>query len=112
MENCCSICGDELKNSYSQKLDCGHEFHYECLMKSFAVMKNNDCPYCRSKDNYLPIVNGLKKIDSRIHNITNNNIPYENIKCKTIMKSGKRKGEECGCYCKLGYFSCSRHLKI
>ena len=112
MEEVCSICGDSLKKHYCQKLKCNHEFHYECLMKSFISMKNNNCPYCRSTNNYLPIVNGLKKIDYKVHNINEINEPYENIKCKTKMKSGKRKGEECGCYCKLGYYSCSRHLKI
>ena len=36
---------------------------------------------------------------------------YENIMCKTILKSGSKKGQECGGYCKLGYFTCKRHTK-
>ena len=107
----CSICGDDLCNQYSHKLSCGHEFHYDCLMKSFKGAKNTSCPYCRSVNNALPLVNGLKKIDYYIHDTTNIN-NFENVKCKTILKSGKNAGSECGKYCKLGYFTCSRHTKI
>jgi hypothetical protein len=111
MEEVCSICGDSLKKHYCQKLKCNHGFHYECLMKSFKGMKNTDCPYCRSKNNKLPIVNGLKKIDYYIHDVNNIN-EHENITCKTILKSGSRKGLECGGNCKLGFFTCTRHTKI
>ena len=110
MEEVCSICGDKLNTSYAQKLKCNHVFHYECLMKSFKGMKNTDCPYCRTPNNRLPIVNGLKKIDYYLHDM-NNIADYENIMCKTILKSGPKKGQECGGYCKLGYFTCKRHTK-
>jgi len=110
MEEACSICGDNLKLHYSHKLECDHIFHYECLLKSFKGAKNNNCPYCRSTNNYLPLVNGLKKIEHNIHD-TLNQYNYVNIKCKTILKSGKNKGNECGNFCKLGYFSCNRHTK-
>lgn len=111
MDLTCSICGDPLNKLFSHKLGCGHEFHYECLQKSFICMKNNNCPYCRSGNNLLPLVNGLKKINICVHDTTNVS-EFENVRCKTIMKSGKRKNEECGANCKLGYFYCSRHLKI
>ena len=42
----------------------------------------------------------------------NNIADYENVMCKTILKSGPKKGQECGGYCKLGYFTCKRHTKI
>ena len=48
----CSICGEGLNESYKQTLNCGHTFHYECLMLSFKTMKNTSCPYCRSPNNY------------------------------------------------------------
>ena len=111
----CGICGLEIKDKYSYKLICNHEFHYECLMKSFQntpKMKKeyNHCPYCRSEKNLLPLVNGIKIIDKNIHNLENINT-YENIKCNTILKTGKNKGNKCDKFCKLGYFTCQRHTK-
>ena len=58
----------------------------------------------------LSLVNGIKKIDPTIHKIYD--VKYENIMCKTILKTGKNKGNECGKYCKLGYFQCNRHFKL
>ena len=41
----CSICIDNLENNASiVKLDCGHLFHYDCIIN----VKNNKCPNCRS----------------------------------------------------------------
>ena len=59
----CSICGENKDTQYVHKLKCGHEFHYNCLFLSFKGIKNNNCPYCRSPNNLLPLVNGLKKIE-------------------------------------------------
>ena len=42
-------------------------------------------------------INGLKKIDYYIHDVNNND--HENITCKTILRSGTRKGQECGGNC-------------
>ena len=66
MEDICSICGDGLCKQYSHKLNCGHEFHYDCLMKSFKGARNTNCPYCRSLNNLLPLVNGIKKVEYNI----------------------------------------------
>ena len=108
MEEICSICGDDLCKHYAHKLSCNHIYHYECLMKSFKGAKNNSCPYCRSGNNLLPLVNGLKKIDHNLHD-TSNATTFENIMCKTILKTGKNKGNVCKKGCKLGYFTCLRH---
>ena len=35
----CPICGDDLNSKYIHKLDCGHEFHYECLFKSLKFQR-------------------------------------------------------------------------
>ena len=107
MNEICSICGDSLNSCYPQTLACNHTFHYECLQKSFK-MGGNNCPYCRSTSHLLPLVNGLKKINYKIHDTTNLD-SYENIKCNVILKTGKNSGSECGKFCKLGYFTCSRH---
>ena len=105
MNDICSICGDSLKTCYSHKLSCNHSFHYECLQKSFKYTGNN-CPYCRSTNHLLPLVNGIKKINHHIHEY---NPDYVNVKCKTLLKSGKNAGSECGNFCKIGYFTCTRH---
>ena len=129
----CAICGLSLSDGYVHKLDCGHEFHYECLLKSFKSKthgnysyykkSNNNCPYCRSPNNILPIVNGLKKIEVGIHikvndfyknkglgTVYNNKlINLQNVTCKAILKKGKRVGETCGKSCKLGSYYCGSH---
>ena len=85
-------------------------YHYDCLMKSFKGARNTNCPYCRSLNNLLPLVNGIKKVEYNIHDTSNIN-DYQNVMCKTLLKTGKNKGNECGKYCKLGYFTCSRDTK-
>ena len=123
----CSICGLELKDKYTYELNCNHKFHYECLMKTFAHTpkksygKNkvlNSCPYCRKDCDYLPVVNGLKKLIVGVHFETiqeftdeNGIIKNKNIPCQYILKRGKNKGKQCGRGCFLGYEYCKIHKK-
>ena len=109
----CIICGDKLSDKYIQKLDCGHDYHYECILKSFINSKDskNTCPYCRQIQDKLPIVNGLKKLTIDIHYNMYEKIDYQNIPCKYILKSGQNKGKICNKNCKIGFNVCSRHLK-
>ena len=65
-EKTCSICG-ETNREYFHTLDCNHSFHYNCLLLSFKNMGNNHCPYCRTEVEYLPIINGLKKVIIGVH---------------------------------------------
>ena len=85
-DNCCLICylGNETECS---KLSCGHYYHQKCL----GNLKN--CPYCNKKIT-------VKKLNKKIVLTQNENI------CKTILKTGKRKGEECG------RNNCKYHVKI
>jgi len=108
----CIICGECLKGKCTVKLEClcSYEYHYECISTSLKYDKYNKCPYCGVPEQLLLPVNGLKKIDGRIHKVDENN-PYKNIMCQSILKTGKNKGNECGKYCKLGYFTCQRHTK-
>lgn len=106
----CCICGEPKESKFCHKLECGHEFHYNCLFLTFKNMKTNSCPYCRKGHNLLPLVNGIKKIDYSIHDITNIDT-FQNNKCKYIFKRGKRKGEECSKNCCLGEIYCMAHLK-
>jgi len=112
-EKSCIICGEEKNKHFIHKLDCGHDFHYECIVKCFkSCMKDMRCPYCRSNQNnkQLPIVNGIKKYHKGIHYTENlNEIKYENIKCQYILKSGKNKDNKCNNNCKLGYNYCGKH---
>jgi len=48
-EKLCIICGEEKNKHFIHKLDCGHEFHYECIIKCFnSCKKDMRCPFCRS----------------------------------------------------------------
>lgn len=107
--NICAICNESLniKDKLDHTLTCNHAFHYECLYNSFKYSKNLDCPYCRSIDNKLPLVNGIKKINEKIHILDEN---YTNILCDNILKSGKNKGKKCGNNCVIGFNKCKKHL--
>ena len=109
----CDICGDLLNLKYTHTLPtCNHIYHYECIMKTFMFNKNkcNFCPLCRTKSGLLPIVNGLPKLIKDIHYIHYNNIPeYECKPCNATLKTGKRKGLECGSKCIIGSHICKRH---
>ena len=118
MENCCPICGDDLKNELCHTLECNHKYHYNCLLLTFKNLRCNGCPYCRSKNNYLPIVNGLKKQIVGIHvskaeelSDENGVMKYNNVPCNALLKRGPNKGKECGKNCKLGYDKCRTHDK-
>jgi hypothetical protein len=106
----CGICAEPLNNKFKTKLKCNHEFHYECLQNSFKKDWLKMCPYCRSENNFLPLVNGIKKIDYNIHDKTNIN-NYKNILCDHILLTGKNKGEKCNKNCMLGEFKCGNHIK-
>lgn len=109
----CSICGEDYSKDIKHTLVCNHSFHYNCLFQTFKNMKINDCPYCRSQNNLLPLVNGIKKVYCNIHDVNNLTSikDYKSKPCKAILKKGKNKGNECGCFCKLGYEYCTRHIK-
>lgn len=114
----CSICG-ECNDEVFHKLKCRHTFHYNCLYLSFKNMKNLSCPYCRSTNNSLPIISGIKKVIPNIHlGYYNKNKElletYKNFKiekCNHILQRGNNKGEVCGKNCKLGYKYCGTHYK-
>ena len=108
----CIICGECLENKYSIKLECScdYQYHYECIATTLKHDKYNRCPYCATPYQLLPLVNGIKKIDNKIHKEDSDN-PYVNVMCNAILKTGKNKGNACGKYCKLGYFQCNRHFK-
>lgn len=120
----CGICGLSIDDKFSHTLKCNHTFHYECLMKSFQSTHKykkeyNHCPYCRKNTDYLPLVNGLKKVVPNVHCInTTSNIKekkeelknnYSN-RCEFLLTRGKNKGNSCGKNCNLGYNTCKTHM--
>jgi len=123
MDEDCSICGLEFNEKFCYELKCGHKFHYECLMKSFMNItkinkSKNSCPYCRAPSDYLPVVNGLKKLIVGVHFETvqefsdeNGFTKNKNNPCQYILKRGKNKGNQCGKNCYLGYDYCKIHKK-
>ena len=107
----CDICGEPHKCKHVHTLKCTHTFHYECIMKSYIASRDkfNQCPLCRKKQGGLPIVNGLPKLIRGIHYINEHPPEYTPGKCNAVLKSGKRKGCECGSKCMLGLNVCNRH---
>ena len=116
-EEDCAICGISLKDKYTHTLSCNHKFHYECLLKTFisnSKYEKKRCPYCKTKCNNLPMINGIKKPLIGIHYNTIdelNNLEINNVKCNHVLLKGKRKGQECGKNCKIGYNVCQAHFK-
>jgi len=56
-------------------------------------------------------VNGLPKLVKGIHyiDLTKGLPTYKCEPCDSILKSGKRKGLQCGSKCMLGFSMCKRH---
>ena len=121
----CGICGLPINDKFSHTLVCNHTFHYECLMKSFQNTPKykkdiyNHCPYCRKNSDYLPLVNGLKKVVPNVHchnNTSSIKEKKEDLKnnysnrCEFILTRGKNKGNTCGKNCSLGYNTCKTHM--
>lgn len=118
--NRCLISGDVLMDNYV-KLDCGHCFNYDCLFNEVINQRKTNtletqkttklqikCPYCRNNHKgILPWYNGYKKILNVNYKKTNTKI---GTFCVAILKSGKRKGEACGCAAKYGNY-CGKHKK-
>lgn len=108
-ENCCEescmICGDILHNGTDRthKLKCNHEYHLECIYKSYKnsfSIKKRECPYCRKDGGYLPLKSDdmkpikninveYKKNVKKILNISSLlKVTYTKEICKGITKCG------------------------
>tara|TARA_Y100001970_G_C14248171_1_gene869788 strand:+ start:2964 stop:3443 length:480 start_codon:yes stop_codon:yes gene_type:complete len=119
-DDVCLISGDKLVDNFV-KLDCGHTFNYSCLLNELINQRKKNalethktgknqikCPYCRNiHKGILPWYDGYKKL---LNVNWNENIAKKQNTCIAILKSGKRKGEQCGCYAKYGNY-CGKHKK-
>ena len=66
--NLCNICSQPLLPDDTIKLQCHHEYHYECIKAWYkktmenvhgsASSKSRECPYCRKSGGYLPLREG------------------------------------------------------
>ncbi len=65
-EKFCEICDYKMEDNKSVKLECGHSFHYECILESLKCgnnrMLNMQCPYCRHHIEFLPLLEGYRPI--------------------------------------------------
>lgn len=87
----CMICHFASKKNMV-KLNCNHYFHKECL----GPKKKIKCLYC-GKITLLKKNNEVGSINKKINkNTVKKKNSKKEIKCKAILKSGKRKGEKCG----------------
>jgi len=82
-DNCCLIChlGTEKE---CDKISCGHYYHKNC------IINKSICPYCNKV--IIPQTNNstISQTNNSVISQTNNE------SCKSILKSGKNKGLECG----------------
>ena len=69
-------------------LDCKHYFHKDCL----SSKKSIKCPYCDKKTNLLKPLIVKNKKDKKVKK----GGKIKDKLCKVILKSGARKGEQCG----------------
>ena len=107
-------------------LSCGHKFNYAALycevvqqkktrseggnvLETTRLLSNQmKCPYCRHVESHiLPYFPGLGVPKTRLVN-TPKRLTLQSDKCKTILKSGKRRGLECCAPCHGG--TCATHM--
>ena len=79
----CAICQDSLHESPTHKLECGHEFHTNCIL-SWIRSGQKSCPLCRNETssitnnmNYLKRLTKMKSCPTFIKDAF---IDYEIIK--------------------------------
>lgn len=116
-EKICLISGEELRENYIT-LQCGHSFNYDSIfnelknqrkknrLESHKISKNEiKCPYCRRiHKGILNHIEGYNKVLNVNCKVINNVKIDKNINlCSAIIKSGKRKGQKCGCKIKQRY---------
>ena len=132
MEDECAICYEKLDDSQIQ-LNCGHKFHYNCILQTFKANLNKKirhikkCPFCRASTGYLELRENIYPIKhihhefyeiehcllrndfDKLDEITKKYIDYS--KCNAIIKTGKNKGYQCKKKKKKNCDYCHLHLK-
>ena len=99
----CLVCYEsfaETKDEITIQLLCGHGFHYDCIMESYKMktsktgtsITRRECPYCRGKGGYLPLLDGMEAC-AYVHKEYDMKIKYEKYygkwgQCKGMIKNG------------------------
>ena len=115
----CLICYEtfeETTDEIAVQLLCSHAFHYDCILQSYKMKTSKsghgysyrECPYCRKKGGYLPLLEGMIP-ECRIHKEYQQMLNYKKHygawgQCKGKLGNGKRclnrakaiVGEVCG----------------
>jgi hypothetical protein len=76
----CAVCLSNINENESYKLECGHIFHTDCIVKWFRN-SNGNCPCCwdnKKKHNYYGVWER----------------PYINTRCKKLEKYSKKHDDE------------------
>ena len=63
----CSICLENVKstNTFNTKrLTCGHSYHVDCILTWFVT--SDECPVCRTKQQYDPIIIFKSKVEEEL----------------------------------------------
>ena len=107
----CPICCEAIMDEDLCKLNCGHMYHYNCILNSIKLSVNKyskkcrECPYCREYGGYLELKPGIipiKNVHAEYTNISGKSMTSKELekylvkgKCMAILKSGKNKGMQC-----------------
>jgi hypothetical protein len=111
---------NDLNNTTVIQLECGHQFHYNCILTSFkSILKISNskkvrhCPFCRSNGGYLPLelktfpIKNIHKeykliqqyIDEnrldKVYAIAKENNFISEDKCQAVLTTGLNKGMQC-----------------
>lgn len=117
MEDVCPVCCEtfdrEKESDNIVKLNCGHEYHYNCIFQSYKsaislnrYTKKRECPYCRSKGDYLKLMPGtvpIKGIHEEYLSLAGKTVNIKYIrdkyfvpdKCQALLVSGANKFQQC-----------------
>jgi len=68
VDNICVVCLEDLGDNY-KNLQCGHNFHYDCILEWFRKSKEGTCPCCLDVPENLGYLYGEHYINWRYNNI-------------------------------------------
>lgn len=88
-DDICYICYEK-NNNESVLLNCKHRFHHDCLTQTYTYNKIKECPYCRHKYKYIPLIEGKTPIHGLHKEYQSNFMFSSNVNyCKGHLKNSK-----------------------
>lgn len=67
LKQTCAICFEEVKSTNSpnsKRLNCGHSFHMNCVLKWFVT--SGDCPVCRKSQAKDPLLEFKDNVEANL----------------------------------------------